>query len=123
MHSGAMAKDLLPLDLWERIEPLLAEMDPRPDTGRPRKSDRAVLTGILFILKTGLPWEQLPREMGYGSGMTCWRRLQRWIELGAWERIHSVLPPDLRGQGKFAGSADSMPTPKVSAPRGTRKRG
>ena len=71
-----MAKELLPDALWARIAPLLPPEPPKPKGGRPRVSDRAALTGILFVLKTGIPWEYLPAEMGCGSGMTCWRRLR-----------------------------------------------
>jgi transposase len=70
-----MAKELLPDALWARIAPLLPLELPKPKGGRPRVSDRAALTGILFVLKTGIPWEYLLAEMGCGSGMTCWRRL------------------------------------------------
>ncbi len=49
------------------------------------------LTGSLFVLKTGIPWEDLPAEMGCGSGMTCWRRLRDWNEAGVWPRLHQVL--------------------------------
>jgi len=70
-----MAKTLLPGDLWALIQPLLPAHRPSPKGGRPRIDDRAALTGILFVLKTGLPWEYLPRELGCGSGMSCWRRL------------------------------------------------
>ena len=58
-----MAKELLPNALWARIAP----EPPKPKGGRPRVSDRAALTGILFVLKTGIPWEYLPAEMGCGS--------------------------------------------------------
>ena len=67
-----MAKELLPDALWLRIAPLIPPEAPKPKGGRPRVSDRAALTGILFVLKTGIPWEYLPAEMGCGSGMTCW---------------------------------------------------
>ncbi len=53
--------------------------------------DRACLTGIIFVLKTGLPWEDLPQEMGCGSGMTCWRRLRDWQAAGVWEQLHRAL--------------------------------
>ena len=62
-----------------------------PKGGRPRVSDRAALTGILFVLKTGIPWEMLPQQMGCGCGMTCWRRLEEWHEAGVWERLHGRL--------------------------------
>jgi transposase len=97
-----MAKPLLPDDLWEIIEPLLPKRTPSPKGGQPPVSDRAVLTGILFILKTGLPWEDLPCEMNCGCGMTCWRRLRDWQQDGTWDQIHKVLLDKLRGADKIA---------------------
>ena len=88
-----MAKALLPDDLWALIQPLLPTYRPAPKGGRPRIDDRAALTGILFVLKTGLPWEYLPRELGCGSGMSCWWRLHAWQQAGIWQRIHEVLAP------------------------------
>lgn len=79
-----MAKPLLPDELWEFIQSLLPAHPPSPKGGRPRIDDRAALTGILFILKTGMPWEYLPRELGCGSGMSCWRRLEEWKRVGVW---------------------------------------
>ena len=75
-------------ELWELVEPLLPPEPPKPKGGRPRVPDRQALSGILFVLKTGIPWEDLPKEMNCGSGMTCWRRLRDWQEQGVWERIH-----------------------------------
>ena len=83
-----MAKALVTDELWEVVEPLLPEEPPKPKGGRPRVDDRAALTGILFILKSGIPWEMLPQEIGCGSDMTCWRRLKEWHEAGVWERLH-----------------------------------
>jgi len=91
-----MAKPLLPDELWELIEPLLPKRPARPKGGRPPIEHRAALTGILFVLRTGIPWEYLPQEMGCGSGMTCWRRLQDWKQLGLWNNIHHVLLNKLR---------------------------
>lgn len=68
-------------ELWEIIEPLLPPPKPHPKGGRPGVPNRNALTGILFVLKTGIPWEDLPQEMGCGCGMTCWRRLRDWHEL------------------------------------------
>ncbi len=80
-----MAKPLLSDELWERIEPLLPVDPPKPQGGRPRVPNRAALTGILFVLKTGTPWEYLPPEVGCGSGTTCWRRLRDWRQRGVWK--------------------------------------
>ena len=91
-----MAKPLLTDELWARIEPLLPEWPPRPKGGRPPMPDRATLTGIMFVLKTGIPWEDLPQEMGCGSGMTCWRRLRDWQAAGVWDRVHRSLLDELR---------------------------
>ena len=86
-----MAAPLVSDDLWAFIEPPIPPEPPRPKGGRPRLDDRAALTGILFVLRTGIPWELLPMEMGCGSGMTCWRRLHEWQEEGVWERLHRAL--------------------------------
>src|ERR687897_3681539 len=86
-----MAKELVSDELWEIIEPLLPPEPPKPQGGRPRVNARAALAGIIFVLKSGIPWEMLPKEMGCGSGMTCWRRLGEWQEAGVWERLHEVL--------------------------------
>ena len=86
-----MAKELVSDELWEIIEPLLPPEPPKPEGGRPRVDDRAALTGIIFVLKSGIPWEMLPQEMGCGSGVTCWRRLREWQEAEVWERLHQVL--------------------------------
>jgi len=86
-----MAKDLLPDEVWEIVEPLLPPEPPKPKGGRPRVPNRAALTGIVFILKTGIPWVMLPREMGCGSGSTCWRRLQEWQDAGVWRDLYRVL--------------------------------
>ena len=77
-----MSKQLVPDAMWEIVEPLIPPEPPKPKGGRPRVPDRACLTGIVFILKTGAPWEALPRELGCGSGMTCWRRLSDWQRAG-----------------------------------------
>src|SRR3954451_2399757 len=87
-----MAKPLVSDELWDLVEPLIPKVERRDRfPGRKRIDDRKVLTGILYVLKTGVPWEYLPQEMGCGSGMTCWRRLQEWQQAGVWRRLHELL--------------------------------
>ena len=77
-----MAAPLVSDELWSVIEPLLPRRGPSPAGGRPPVDDRKVLAGILFVLRSGIPWEMLPHEMGCGCGMTCWRRLRDWQAAG-----------------------------------------
>jgi transposase len=67
-----------------------------PHPGRKRLDDRKVLCGVLFVLNTGIRWEFLPQELGFGSGMTCWRRPRDWHEAGVWQRLHELLLAELR---------------------------
>ena len=87
-----MARSLLDDDLWEIVRPLLPPPKPRRFRfpGRKPVDNRVCLNGILFVLKTGIPWEDLPPEMGC-CGMTCWNRLHDWQEAGVWEEVHRVL--------------------------------
>jgi transposase len=86
--------------LWELIEPLLPRAERRfRHPGRRRLDDRKALCGILFVLYTGIPWEFLPQELGYGSGMTCWRRLRDWHQAGVWQQLHEVLLARLNAAG------------------------
>jgi transposase len=98
-----MAKPLLPDELWALIEPLLPPAKPRRFRypGRKPIGDRQALTGILFVLKTGIPWEDLPVEMGCGCGMTCWRRLRAWQQQGVWFRLYQVLLDRLEDADKI----------------------
>lgn len=68
--------------LWSVVEPLIPKRPPSPAGGRPPVPDRQALTGIIFVLRTGMAWNQLPAELGCGSGATCWRRLKAWTEAG-----------------------------------------
>ena len=93
-----MPKPLVDDGLWELIQPLLPPPKPRRRLypGRRPLDNRKALTGILFVLKSGIPWEMLPQEMGCGSGMTCWRRLREWQEAGVWQKLHDLLLAKLR---------------------------
>src|SRR3954452_3980091 len=94
-----MAKPLLPDALWAKVEPLLPPPKPRRFRfpGRKPVDNRKALTGILFVLKTGIPWVDLPQEMGCGSGMTCWRRRHDWQHAGVWPRLVDLLLAELQG--------------------------
>jgi transposase len=91
-----MARKYVSDELWERIEALLPKREPPGSKGgRPPVPDRVALEGILFVLKTGIPWEDLPQQFGC-CGMTCWRRLRDWNEAGVWKRLHELLLSELR---------------------------
>jgi transposase len=122
-----MAKPLVPDGLWELIRPLLPRRRERTGRGsrkggRPAVGDREALCGILFVLKTGVPWEHLPREMGCGSGMTCWRRLRDWTRAGVWERLHHSLLTKLNAAGKIDWSRAVVDSSSVRAMHGGKKR-
>jgi len=86
-------KPLIDDALWAQIEPLLPPEKPRRYRfpGRKPVPPRAALTGILFVLLSAIPWELLPREMGCGSGVTCWRRLRDWQAAGIWDKLYRLL--------------------------------
>lgn len=116
-----MAKPLVTDELWAVIEPLLPPEPAKPKGGRPRVDNRAALTGILFVLKSGIPWELLPQEMGCGSGMTCWRRLRDWQEAGIWDKLHQTLLERLQAAEQIDWSRASLDSAGVPAPGGARK--
>jgi transposase len=93
---------MVPDGLWERIEPLLPQHPRRfRNPGRRRVPDRQVLCGILFVLYTAIPWEFLPQELGFGSGMTCWRSLAEWHKAGVWQRLHELLLAELHAADRL----------------------
>jgi len=118
-----MAQRLIDDALWRRIEPLLPTPPRRrfKAMGRPRVPDRAALTGILFVLRSGLPWQMLPKAMGCGSGSTCWRRLVRWQRAGVWKRLHAVLLAELRQRGQLDLARAIADSSSIRALRGGKK--
>jgi transposase len=80
--------------------------------------DRACLTGIIFVLKSGIPWEMLPQEMGCGSGVTCWRRLRDWTEQGVWDRRHRLLLDRLGEAGQIDWSRACLDSASIPAKGG-----
>ena len=117
-----MAKELVSDKLWETIEPLLPDEPPKPNGGSPRVDDRAALTGIIFVLKSAIPWEMLPQEMGCGSGVTCWRRLRECQEAGVWERLHKVLLDRLGEVDRIDWERASLDLASIPAKRGPENR-
>ena len=96
-----MASPLITDEIWEQIRTLLPAPQTHPAGGRPPIGDREVLTGILFVLKTGILWEDVPREMGCGCGMTCVRRLRQWQQQGIWQQMESILKGRLRNESRY----------------------
>lgn len=120
-----MAKPLVSDELWEMVQPLLPPAKPRRFRypGRRRIDDRKALTGILFVLKSGIPWEMLPKEMECGSGMTCWRRLKEWHEAGVWQSLHELLLSRPQGANALDWSRACVDSASVRAVGGGGKTG
>ena len=115
-----MAAPLVSDGLWALVEPLLPPHPPRPKGGRPPIPDRACFTGIVFVLKTGIQWEDLPQEMGCGSGMTCWRRLRDWQKAGVFDRLQEIILARLEAAGELDWSRAVMDASLVRA-KGVKK--
>lgn len=118
-----MAEPLVSDALWAVVAPLLPPEPPKPNGGRPRVPDRAALTGILFVLKSGIPWELLPAEMGCGSGVTCWRRLRDWQQAGVWDRLHQTLLDRLGESDRIAWERACLDSASIPAKKGATKSG
>ena len=109
--------------LGERIEPLLPRKQRRfRHPGRKRLPDRLVLQGLLFVLCTGIPWRALPQELGFGSGVTCWRRLEEWTRAGVWEQLHALLLAELHAAERLDWSRAIADSSQVQAKRGAPRR-
>jgi len=116
-----MGKELVGDEPEETIEPLLPPEPPKPKGGRPHVDGRAVLAGIVFVLKSGIPWEMLPKEMGCGSDSTCWRRLRDWQEAGAWRELHRGLLDRLGEAERIDRSRPCLDSASVPAKRGAKE--
>ncbi|MFF8280801.1 IS5 family transposase [Streptomyces lateritius] len=93
-----MRVDLVPDDLWERVARLLPPVPERRrrHPGRLRVPDRTALAGVMYVLRTGVAWRDVPAESVGCSGVTAWRRLRDWTEAGVWPRLHATLLGELR---------------------------
>jgi transposase len=117
-----MAKPLVDGELWTVVEPLLPEHRPHPKGGKPPVGDRVCLTGILFVLKTGIAWEDFPCEMGC-CGMTLLNRLREWQKAGVWEAMHHLMLDKLRAADGIDFSRVIVDSASVRAMHGGKKRG
>jgi transposase len=120
--EDAMARPLVDDELWNVVEPLLPRHPAGPRVGKPTADDRVCLTGILFVLKTGIAWEDFPCEMGC-CGMTLLNRLREWQRVGVWDALHRVMLDRLRAAGLIDFSRAIVDSSSVRATRGGKKRG
>ena len=117
-----MASKLLPDELWDEIERLFPEYEASPDGGRPPKDARTVLTAVLFVLKTGIAWSDLPTEAFGCSYKTCLRRIHEWTAIGLWQQMHELLLGKLRRADLLDWSRVLVDCSLVKAPLGGPKR-
>jgi transposase len=122
-RSNFMAKELVPDELWNIIEPILPPPKARRYRypGRRPMDRRKALTGIIFVLKTGIPWEDLPQEMGCGAGMSCWRYLRDWQSAGVWEKIREVMLAKLNEADRIEWNRAVADSSSIKAVMGGRK--
>lgn len=118
-----MARQLLPDELWDVIERLFPVYEPSSEGGRHPKSHRAVLTAILFVLKTGMGWKDLPMEAFGVSYKTCLRRIRQWSRLGLWQQMHELFLAKLRSADQLDWSRALVDCSQVKAPLGGPKQG
>jgi transposase len=117
----SMAEQLVPEDVWAAIQPLLPPKPPHPKGGRPWIGDRAVLGGLIYLLRAGVPWRFLPaKQLGCGSPVTCWRRLQQWQAAGVWQALHHQLLDWLGDDDTIDWSRAAIDSVSVRAKRGAR---
>src|SRR3954463_14093948 len=90
MSASSPPSRLITDELWALAELLIPPPNPAVQgrTRRPRIDDRQGLEGIAYVLSTGIGWAKLPRQLGYGSGWTCWRRMRAWQQAGVFDRLH-----------------------------------
>jgi transposase len=120
----AVAPWIVSDELWELVEPLLPRVERRfRFPGRKRLPDRQALQGILFVLHTGIAWRHLPLELGFGSGSTCYRRLDEWQRAGVWQRLHALLLAELRAAGELEWERAVVDSSHVQAKKGAPRRG
>lgn len=78
-------------ELWDQIRVVLPPVRTLGSRRRKVISDRSVLNGLLYVLQQGIAFDELPKNLGYGSGMTVWKRLEEWKRGDTWTKIQSIL--------------------------------
>ncbi len=111
-------KPLVTNELWAVVEPLLPRRRLQPKGGRPWVDDRATLNGILYVLRSGIPWRMLPTELGYGSGVTCWRRLREWQQRGVWRKLHQLMLERLAAADQIDWTRAALDSRSLAAKKG-----
>jgi transposase len=120
LHGGCAMKPFVSDALWERIQPLLPPHRKRRFRfpGRKPIDDRKILTGILFVLKTGIAWDDLPADLGCGCGKTCRHYLQIWHEAGVWTKLHALLLAELNNANEIDWKRALIDASFAKAPEG-----
>jgi transposase len=111
-------KPLVTDELWDVVAPLLPRRRAQPRGGRPWVDDRATLTGVLYVLRTGIAWRHLPTELGWGSGVTCWRRLREWQRRGVWQRLHRAMLDRLAAADQIDWTRAALDSRRLAAKKG-----
>ena len=105
--------------LWDRVAPLLPPQPDHPRGGRPFADDRACFEGIVYLLRNGLRWRQMPAC--YPSGVTCWRRHRDWTRAGVWGRVWRQVLRELQAAGQLDTSELAVDATFVEAKKGGRR--
>lgn len=108
-------------ELWATVETLLPPEPPKPKGGRPRVSNRAAFAGIVYVLRSGIPWRMLPKAEFGCSGVTCWRRLKGWRKAGVWKRLWCLFLDELGRAGRIDWSRVSVDSASVAAKKRARR--
>lgn len=111
-------KPLVTDELWDVVAPLLPRRRAQPRGGRPWVDDRATLNGVLYVLRSGIAWRHLPTELGWGSGVTCWRRLREWQRRGVWKRLHRAMLDRLAAADQIDWTRAALDSRSLAAKKG-----
>jgi transposase len=121
-----MPQPILPDKLWSRLEPLLPKATENRHVqfaGRKPSEPHRIVTGILFVLRTGIPWRWLPATSDFPSGYTCLRCLRQWQKAGVWQRVFETLLAELQATHKIDWYRALVDSASVRAPGGGEKTG